>query len=177
MQQNHHHHHGAAAGGLNAYSGSHVTVNATSGSNSRRNSFGRKFGRRLTQAFTGFTNKRHSATSSSHGKNQKATKTLGVIMGCFILCWLPFFILAIAKPIALNIFEYKLEEVIPNWCWSLLLWLGYFNSALNPMIYARYNREFRRPFLEILCFRLAFKEINCFISLKRMDCIILKYSK
>ena len=35
----------------------------------------------------------------------------------------------------------------------MLLWLGYFNSAINPIIYARFNREFRRPFIEILCFR------------------------
>lgn len=35
----------------------------------------------------------------------------------------------------------------------MLMWLGYFNSFLNPVIYARFNREFRTPFKEILCFR------------------------
>ena len=95
--------------------------------------------------------KRSSGMSSS-GKNQKATKTLGVIMGCFTLCWLPFFILAVFKPIPLGNGNY-VATYIPKWLDSLLLWLGYFNSALNPMIYARFNREFRRPFIEILCFR------------------------
>ena len=73
-------------------------------------------------------------------------------MGCFILCWLPFFIMALLKPIRLNNGQ-LLGDFVPKWLDSLLLWLGYFNSALNPMIYARFNREFRRPFVEILCFR------------------------
>nr|QVK45763.1 G protein-coupled receptor [Proales similis] len=126
---------------------SHVIVNV--GVDSRRSSgVGKKVGRRLTQAFTHL--KRNS--SSSHGKNQKATRTLGVIMGCFILCWLPFFILAVVKPISLS-GDRKVGDYIPKFLDSLLLWLGYFNSALNPMIYARFNREFRQPFVEILCFR------------------------
>ena len=78
-------------------------------------------------------------------------------MGCFILCWLPFFILALIKPVSIGS-NLKAGDYIPIWLDSFLLWLGYFNSALNPMIYARFNREFRRPFIEILCFRC--KNIN-----------------
>lgn len=44
---------------------------------------------------------------------------------------------------------------IPGWITSLFLWLGYANSALNPVIYATLNRDFRRPFREILCFRCS----------------------
>lgn len=44
---------------------------------------------------------------------------------------------------------------IPGWINSLFLWLGYANSALNPVIYATLNRDFRRPFREILCFRCS----------------------
>lgn len=130
------------------HSGSHVTVNAMA--SGRRNSIGKKLGRRLTQAFSGF--KRNSSQPTIHGKNQKATRTLGVIMGCFMLCWLPFFILALIKPIGLGN-GYSIGDYVPQWLDAFLLWLGYFNSALNPMIYARFNREFRKPFVEILCFR------------------------
>ena len=83
----------------------------------------------------------------SSSKERKATKTLGVIMGAFTACWLPFFILALIRPFCEN------DGCIPNWLNGLFLWLGYANSFLNPIIYARFNRDFRTPFKEILLCR------------------------
>ncbi|KAH9493171.1 5-hydroxytryptamine receptor 1 [Bulinus truncatus] len=84
----------------------------------------------------------------SNSKDTKATKTLGIIMGCFTLCWLPFFILVLVNTLC----GPELCPV-PNQLNSIFLWLGYINSFLNPIIYARFNREFRTPFKEILLFR------------------------
>ncbi|XP_059146584.1 5-hydroxytryptamine receptor 1-like [Physella acuta] len=81
----------------------------------------------------------------SNTKERKATKTLGIIMGCFTLCWLPFFILVLVSTFCVN--------CVPPQLSSILQWLGYANSFLNPVIYARFNREFRTPFKEILLFR------------------------
>jgi len=69
-------------------------------------------------------------------------------MGAFTACWLPFFVLAIIKP-----FCNETPDCIPHWLGALFLWLGYANSFLNPIIYARFNREFRTPFKEILLLR------------------------
>ena len=86
-----------------------------------------------------------NGVKKSASKDSKATKTLGVIMGAFTACWLPFFILALIRPFA--------GDHIPHWLNSLFLWLGYCNSFLNPIIYARFNRDFRTPFKEIICCR------------------------
>uniref|UniRef100_A0A665TUP7 5-hydroxytryptamine receptor 4 n=1 Tax=Echeneis naucrates TaxID=173247 RepID=A0A665TUP7_ECHNA len=73
----------------------------------------------------------------------KAAKTLAVIMGCFCLCWAPFFITNVVDPF--------IHYSVPWQLWTAWLWLGYINSGLNPFLYAFLNRAFRRAFLVILC--------------------------
>lgn len=61
---------------------------------------------------------------------------------------LPFFILALVRPLLGE--NYHLNTLT-----SVFLWLGYANSLLNPIIYATLNRDFRKPFQEILYFRCS----------------------
>lgn len=94
------------------------------------------------------TNSPHQKKLRFHlAKERKASTTLGIIMSAFIVCWLPFFVLALVRPFLND------PETIPQFLSSLFLWLGYCNSLLNPIIYATLNRDFRRPFREILFFR------------------------
>lgn len=79
-------------------------------------------------------------------REKKASVTLGIIMAAFIICWLPFFILAVVRPL------FQLEH-IPSEVIDFFLWLGYINSFLNPFIYVTFNKDFRKPFREILCCR------------------------
>ncbi|XP_050522286.1 5-hydroxytryptamine receptor 1-like [Daktulosphaira vitifoliae] len=80
-------------------------------------------------------------------KERKASTTLGIIMSTFTVCWLPFFVLALVRPFLSD------PSSIPSSLSSLFLWLGYANSLLNPVIYATLNRDFRRPFQQILYFK------------------------
>nr|XP_020639406.1 5-hydroxytryptamine receptor 1A [Pogona vitticeps] len=77
-------------------------------------------------------------------RERKTVKTLGIIMGTFILCWLPFFIVALVLPFC--------EEgcYMPDWLGAVINWLGYSNSLLNPVIYAYFNKDFQSAFKKIV---------------------------
>lgn len=77
----------------------------------------------------------------------KAAKTLGIIMGCFGVCWFPFFILNIIDPII----GYR----IPYIPWMVALWLGYINSMMNPVLYFFFNRHFNYAFHRLLRCRVC----------------------
>lgn len=75
-------------------------------------------------------------------REQKALKTLGIIMGVFTLCWLPFFMVNVVK-----VFN---RGLVPDQLFVFFNWLGYANSAFNPIIYCR-SPDFRKAFKRMLC--------------------------
>ena len=77
-------------------------------------------------------------------RERKAAKVLGIITGAFIACWLPFFILAVLAPFCGPYCH------IPDDVFSICLWLGYFNSSLNPILYTIFNPSFRKAFNKII---------------------------
>lgn len=79
-------------------------------------------------------------------REHKAAKTLGIIMGVFILCWLPFFSWYTPQ----HICGHACDGMVPGWAVTILFWIGYFNSTLNPIIYAYFNHEFRDAFKKTL---------------------------
>ncbi|CAH0559433.1 unnamed protein product [Brassicogethes aeneus] len=82
----------------------------------------------------------------SLSKERRAARTLGIIMGVFVVCWLPFFLMYVILPFC------------PTCCPSrrlinFITWLGYINSVLNPIIYTIFNLDFRRAFRKLLGLR------------------------
>uniref|UniRef100_A0A663E5V3 Dopamine receptor D2 n=1 Tax=Aquila chrysaetos chrysaetos TaxID=223781 RepID=A0A663E5V3_AQUCH len=78
----------------------------------------------------------------SQQKEKKATQMLAIVLGVFIICWLPFFIT--------HILNMHCNCNIPPAMYSAFTWLGYVNSAVNPIIYTTFNIEFRKAFMKIL---------------------------
>ncbi|KAM7367578.1 hypothetical protein PAMP_013864 [Pampus punctatissimus] len=66
---------------------------------------------------------------------RKATKTLAIVMGIFLMCWLPFFICITFLPFS--------NDSVPVPVVETLNWLTLSNSMLNPFIYAFFYRWFR----------------------------------
>ncbi|XP_053701129.1 5-hydroxytryptamine receptor 1D [Synchiropus splendidus] len=76
-------------------------------------------------------------------RERKATKTLGIILGAFIVCWLPFFV---GTLVMVTCKECWFDPVL----FDLFTWLGYLNSLINPIIYTCFNDDFKRAFQKLI---------------------------
>lgn len=66
-----------------------------------------------------------------------------LILGCFTICWLPYFIVACSQ-------IYRLVENSSAVLYMAAFTLAMSNSAMNPLIYAWKNSNFRNAFINLL---------------------------
>lgn len=97
----------------------------------------------LRQAWHRFIDQsRHRIQSLRIHKEHKAAKQLGFIIAAFLLCWIPYFIAFMVMAFCKQCVHHDLH--------MFTIWLGYFNSTLNPFIYPLCNGNFKRVFKNIM---------------------------
>ncbi|XP_034548294.1 5-hydroxytryptamine (serotonin) receptor 1A a [Notolabrus celidotus] len=97
-----------------------------------------------SQGYENMNEKNSAKRKIALARERKTVKTLGIIMGTFIFCWLPFFIVALVLPFCAD------NCYMPDWLGAVINWLGYSNSLLNPIIYAYFNKDFQNAFKKII---------------------------
>ncbi|XP_072016430.1 5-hydroxytryptamine receptor 4-like [Amphiura filiformis] len=75
-------------------------------------------------------------------KHKRAAFTLGVLIGIFICCWLPYYITVILGTFC--------ESCVPDSVWEFTNNLLWCNSTLNPFLYALLHNRYRQNFIRIL---------------------------
>lgn len=94
----------------------------------------------------------HRELKVSIRKETKVLKTLSIIIGVFVCCWLPFFLLNCALPFCPGPDAPGAQRgpyCVSEKTFDVFVWIGWSNSSLNPIIYA-FNADFRDAFLRLL---------------------------
>lgn len=113
-------------------------------------------GKRSCDPLTADSQKPRKASGLQTMKQLKATKTLAIVVGVFIISWLPFFVIYLAFQYCVSCF--KTADIPEQLKTAILIVfvhvLPVSNSAANPIIYTCFNNEFRTAFLRVL-YRLS----------------------
>ena len=89
--------------------------------------------------------KRGSVRRRQDQREMRATIRMAIIIAFFCGCWIGFFTSYLIRGIVGD------EDFhMPRALDSFFFWLGYSNSAMNPILYTIFNDDFRRAFQKIL---------------------------
>uniref|UniRef100_A0A8C4RIU4 G-protein coupled receptors family 1 profile domain-containing protein n=1 Tax=Erpetoichthys calabaricus TaxID=27687 RepID=A0A8C4RIU4_ERPCA len=84
---------------------------------------------------------------------QISAKTLGIVISVFFICWVPLY--------TCTIIDTYTTLPVPNVMFNILAWLVYFNSGMNPIIYALFYPWFK-------------KSVKLIVTLKIFTCTVLE---
>ncbi|GMS95258.1 hypothetical protein PENTCL1PPCAC_17433 [Pristionchus entomophagus] len=76
----------------------------------------------------------------------RVARTTSVVVAAFVICWFPFMTIYLLQAYSMCPFG----GCVPQWLFTFTFWLGYANSALNPILYAAFSRDFRAAFRRVI---------------------------
>ncbi|XP_028654770.1 trace amine-associated receptor 13c-like [Erpetoichthys calabaricus] len=86
----------------------------------------------------------------SKKSERKAAKTLGIVMGVFLLCWVPYYLCGLID----SYLNFNAPPIVKN----IFIWLAYFNSSVNPIIYALFYPWFQKSAKLIITLKILSPE-------------------
>ncbi|WKY03506.1 hypothetical protein Q1695_004903 [Nippostrongylus brasiliensis] len=89
---------------------------------------------------------RPRSTRHSLRTELRVARTTAVVVGVFVICWIPFSTIYVLQAYSLCM----MPDCITNTMYVIAFWLGYSNSAVNPLLYAAFSRDFRAAFRKLL---------------------------
>lgn len=89
----------------------------------------------------------------------KAAKQLGILLLAFLCTWMPYFVIFIVVAFC--------PECIPENIYLLTVWLGYFNSSINPILYPLCNSSFKNAFRKM--FHLSYNQYDQYKLVKILN--------
>ena len=109
----------------------------------------------VAQGITLITIKRNTAKFSHNStlkRDVRAAKTIAIMIGLFLIGWLPFFSLGLVQYVRDDI------SVLPAHAIFAVKLLQYSNSLFNPILYGQKFPEFRKAYIKILCCERGYDE-------------------
>lgn len=97
----------------------------------------------------------------------KVVKMLVVVVILFVLSWLPLYVIFAVIKLGGDVVQGE-DEILPI-ATPIAQWLGASNSCINPILYAFFNKKYRRGFIAILksgrcCGKLRYYETVAMMS-------------
>ena len=89
-------------------------------------------------------NNRHRGGRILMRKEAKLIKTFALVIGAFLLCYTPFFLLGTFQ-------SSKGPGTVSGHVVSAVTWLAFCNSFVNPIVYSLRYKQFRKSFWKIVC--------------------------
>ena len=96
-------------------------------------------------------------TNGQRATETKAMKTLLIVLGAFVVSWLPYTVLSVAKMVSKGSWEFSSSTL------NAVLTITTLNGCVNPVIYAIRDQRFRNGMKRVLC-PLASKDSHQFTS-------------